>query len=61
MSENRFQCPHEADADFICNVLIAELSASKTLYNKLMISQAIMDLRQFVKPMVVEWEYISQR
>jgi hypothetical protein len=59
MSENKFQCQPEADADFICDVLITELSSAKTLQLKVKIADAILNLRQFVKPMIVEWEHIN--
>lgn len=59
MSENRFQCPHEADADFICGVLVTELSLAKTLHDKVKIADEILSLRRFVKPMIAEWEHTN--
>ena len=59
MAGNTLGCPHQRDADWICSVLVREVSHATTLSNKLDAAMAILDVRRYTEPMVREWEHLN--
>ena len=59
MAGNTLGCPHQRDADWICSVLVREVSYATTLSDKHDAAMAILDVRRYVEPMVREWEHLN--
>lgn len=59
MTDNKIECPYQRDADWICSVLVREVSNAITLQNKYDAATAIMNVRRYVEPMVLEWRHLN--
>lgn len=59
MTGNTIDCPYQRDADWICRVLVRQISHARTLSDKCDAAMAILDVNRFVDPMVREWEHLN--